>query len=126
MLVDGNTVAWIAPSNTKYSLYQTPTFTVTAGMHTIEFLGTNPLSGESTALIDSVSIATAENALVDGGFESPVLPAATYQVSPGGSGWQYTGIAGVTNNNSAFTGVSKGTLKRPTARKWPSSRTTAA
>ena len=113
VLVDGVSIDSIAPSGTSYSLYQTATFTVAAGMHTIEFLGTNPLNGQCTALIDSVSIATAENTFADGGFESPVLAAKTYQIAPGGSGWQCSGIAGVTNNGSGFTNVSKGTLKAP-------------
>ena len=89
---------------TAYTLYQTSNFTVAAGVHTIEFLGMSPASGQSTAFIDSVTLATVENTFSDGSFESPVLPARratdrAQPVPPGSS----PGMAGVSTNLSAFT-----------------------
>lgn len=87
-----------------YTLYRTSNFTVTAGVHTIEFLGRNtPSSGQSTALLDAVSLVAAQNQFIDGGFEAPVLAAESYATAPAGSAWQFTGTAGVTNNQSGFT-----------------------
>ena len=103
VLVDGVQVAWIAPSSTTYTLYQTSNFTVAAGMHSIEFAGLSPASADSTALIDEVSIATAKNSFSNAGFETPVLTKGSYQVAPSGSGWQFSGMAGATTNGSAFT-----------------------
>ena len=53
-----------------------------AGFHTIEFVGTSPQGSTSTALIDEVALAAANDEIIDGGFESPVLAANTYQVAP--------------------------------------------
>ncbi|MGA2257257.1 MAG: hypothetical protein ABSG53_21590, partial [Thermoguttaceae bacterium] len=101
---DGNQyVGLIEPSSTTYTLYDTSNFTVAAGVHTIQFLGTSPQSAESTALIDQVTLATAENSFSNGSFESPVLAAKAYQIAPGGSGWQFAGDAGVSTNQSGFT-----------------------
>ena len=126
VLVDGAQVGLITPAGVTYALYDTSNFTVTAGMHTIQFLGMSPPSGESTALIDQVTLATAENSFSDGSFEEPLLAANTYQVAPSGSGWQFSGSAGVSANNSAFTNATKGTLTPPPGPRSPSSRTTAA
>ena len=45
----------ITPTGTSYALYSTGPFTVTAGSHTIQFVGVGV--GGSTALFDAVSIA---------------------------------------------------------------------
>ncbi len=103
VLVDNAQVGVILPSSTSYTPVQTANFTVAAGTHTIQFVGLSPQSADSTAFIDEVSVSAAENSLSDGGFESPVLAAHTYQAAPSGSGWQFSGAAGVTTNGSAFT-----------------------
>jgi antitoxin (DNA-binding transcriptional repressor) of toxin-antitoxin stability system len=54
VLVDGQEVSEITPSGTSYQQYNTATFTVSSGMHTIELLGLDPNSGDNTALVDSV------------------------------------------------------------------------
>ena len=46
----------IDPASTQYESYESATFTVAAGAHTIEFLGLNPLGGDNTAFIDQVAI----------------------------------------------------------------------
>ncbi len=43
-------------SGTSYGSYQTSNFTVTAGMHAIQFLGLNPKGGANTAFLDEVAI----------------------------------------------------------------------
>jgi hypothetical protein len=119
VLVDNTPVATVTPqinnSNfpVAYTLFQTSTFTVTAGLHTIKFLGANPPSGNSTAFIDNVSLATDENTFSNGSFEAPVMPANGYAVAPNGSAWQFTGTAGVTSNQSAFTILTNATLNAP-------------
>jgi hypothetical protein len=114
-------VGLITPTNSTtfavppYTLYQTSNFTVAAGTYTIQLVGmSHPSgSGESTALIDDVKLATVENTFTDGGFETPVLAADTYQIAPSGSGWQFSGIAGVSDNLSGFTVVTNGTCYAP-------------
>ena len=59
----------VTPSGTSYALYQTPTFTVPAGTHTIELLGLDPEGGDNTALVDQVTILQADT-INDGSFES--------------------------------------------------------
>ncbi len=103
VLVDNAQVGVVLPSSTSYNLVQTSNFTVAAGTHTIQFIGLSPQSADSTAFIDEVSVSAAENSLSDGGFESPVLTARTYQAAPSGSAWQFTGNAGISANGSAFT-----------------------
>jgi hypothetical protein len=110
VLVDGSQVGLITPFSTTYSSYETSNFTVSAGVHTIEFLGLNsPASGSSTALIDEVALSVAQDQFVDGGFETPGLIVdsgqGTYQDDPQSSAWQFTGDAGISGNDSGFTYV---------------------
>ncbi len=102
VLVDGTQVALITPVSTSYGLYETSNFTVTAGTHKIQFIGTNPQGGDNTAFLDEVAISAA-NPVSDGSFEQPVAAAATYQLDPSGTAWQFSGIAGVSSNGSPFT-----------------------
>ena len=57
--VDGTVVGTIKPSGTSYALYTTNAFTVTAGTHTVEFVGLDPNGGDNTAFIDEVTIGSA-------------------------------------------------------------------
>ena len=113
VLVDGTPVALVTPSVTStnyfpsaYTLFQTSTFTVAAGVHTIEFLGMTPANGNSTAFIDSVTLSTLENTFAGGNFDAPVQAIDGYTIAPAGSAWQYSGVAGVTADNSGFTYIS--------------------
>ncbi len=54
VLVDGAPVSTITPSGTSYAEYDTATFTVSPGAHTIELLGLDPHGGDNTAFIDQV------------------------------------------------------------------------
>ena len=63
----------------------------------------NPQGGNNTALIDVVALAAANDEISDGGFETPVLAANTYQIAPSGSPWQFSGLAGISTNGSGLT-----------------------
>jgi len=54
--VDGKVVGTFTPASASYTAYTTASFTVTAGAHTITFVGTDPDGGDkdNTALIDQV------------------------------------------------------------------------
>jgi hypothetical protein len=56
VLIDGNVVGTINPTDTNYSVYTTNSFTVTAGPHTITFVGTDPDGQDNTAFIDQVQV----------------------------------------------------------------------
>ncbi|SRR5579883_2363629 len=102
--VDGTVVGTFTPSGTSYSAYTTNAFTVSAGMHTVEFIGLDPSGGDNTALIDQSVIQTT-NQFVDPGFETPNVgtgPSA-YLYNPSGASWTYSGSSGVAGNGSAFT-----------------------
>ncbi len=102
MLVDGNVISTFTPSSTSYRSYSTASFTVTAGSHTIKFLGLDSAGGDNTAFVDAVTLATA-SALGDPGFEQVQVGAGHYQYRPTGSPWTFTGSSGLAANNSGFT-----------------------
>ena len=110
--IDGLTVATIQPTGTTYATYTTPTFTVTAGTHTIAFIGTGPTTSDSTAFLDAISIAATPPptpfTLGDAGFEDVAVGSGfgAYTYRPTGSAWTYSGLAGLAGNNSAFTASS--------------------
>ena len=104
VLVDNNVIGIIDPPNTNYTTMLTSTFTVTAGMHTIQFKGLDPNGGDNTALIDQVAVAFV-GSVADPGFDTPSLgtgPSA-YQYAPSGSPWTFSNAAGLAGNGSAFT-----------------------
>jgi hypothetical protein len=55
VLVDGKVVGTFTPSGTDYAAYATASFAVTAGSHTITFVGVDPTGDDYTALIDQAS-----------------------------------------------------------------------
>jgi archaellum component FlaG (FlaF/FlaG flagellin family) len=115
VLVDGTVVDTLTPGSTSYVLYTTNSFTVTAGTHTVSFVGLNPNGGDNTAFLDNASIATAtspppspppsSNALSDPSFATPNVGTgfSAYQYNPAGAPWTYSTSSGVTGNGSAFT-----------------------
>ncbi len=106
VLVDGNTVGTFTPASTSYTMLTTVAFTVTAGNHTISFIGVDPSGSDYTALLDQLSVSNAPPAgISDSGFETPVLGTGTsaYQFDPTGTAWSFTGGAGVAGNGSTFT-----------------------
>jgi hypothetical protein len=105
--VDGTVVGTFKPSSTSYVAYTTNAFTVTAGTHTVEFIGLNPNGGDNTAFLDGASIQTATpaNQFTDPDFAQPNVGtgASAYVYNPSGTAWTYGTSAGVAGNGSAFT-----------------------
>jgi hypothetical protein len=96
--VDGLAVETVTPaSSTSYSLFNTVTFTATAGAHTISFVGLG--SGGNAALIDQVRI----NQVVTGfGFETPSVTDFQQDPTGGPPALSYTGTAGIAANGSSL------------------------
>jgi uncharacterized protein YlbG (UPF0298 family) len=108
VLIDGVIVGTFKPTGTSYQLYTTATFTVTAGAHTIEFLGLDTAGGDNTVFLDAISIASSNVPTVgDSGFEEVQVGTGQYAVDPTGSAWTFSGVAGngsgVSGNDSPFT-----------------------
>ena len=105
VLVDGSVVGTFTPSGTSYQSYTTAPFTVTAGPHTIEFLGKDSAGGDNTAFIDQVVLVevAGQPPIGDQGFEQASVGPGKYQYNPGGSAWTFSGQSGLTGNNNAFT-----------------------
>jgi hypothetical protein len=108
--IDGSVVGTFTPADTNYRLYSTDSFTVTAGDHTIAFVGLNPNGSDNTAFIDFVNLHVLTS-VDDPGFEMPVVGSGpdAYRYSPTGSPWTFTSPqipgngAGVSGNGSGFT-----------------------
>ena len=106
VLVDGTVVGTITPADTSYATYTTASFNVTAGNHTITFVGVDPTNADDTALLDQVSINNVSpTGFTDPGFENPIKGAGelAYQDDPTGSAWSFGSTAGVAGNGSGFT-----------------------
>jgi hypothetical protein len=107
VIVDGQVVATVTPAGTSYTSYTTTPFAVTAGTHTIAFVGTDPLGGDNTALVDFVRLnAVALTTPIATGVRSFTL-GATGTVSyalTGGTHWQYTPAGGVAVSGPADAG----------------------
>ncbi len=56
VLIDGNKVCTITPTGSYYQPYQTASFTVTAGTHTVTFRGETNDGADRTSFVDDVSI----------------------------------------------------------------------
>ncbi len=59
VLIDGKVVSTFLPTGISYQTYTTASFTVTAGAHTIEFLGLDTAGGDNTVFLADVKLATA-------------------------------------------------------------------
>jgi subtilisin family serine protease len=59
VLVDGVLISTIRATDTTYRRYRSDFFTVSAGSHTILFLGRNTAGGDNTSLIDDVKLVDA-------------------------------------------------------------------
>jgi uncharacterized delta-60 repeat protein len=117
--IDGQMVGSITPTGTSYAAYTTNSFTVTAGSHTVQFVGVGV--GGSTALLDQVSIQSGNpppppapppsppppppgsvTPPSDPGFELPNV-GNSYLTDPTGSPWKYISSSGVAGNGSPVT-----------------------
>jgi hypothetical protein len=106
--VDGNVVGTFTPPDTNYTAYDTASFTVTAGAHTIAFVGLDPdgADKDNTAFLDQVRVNRVLPVLNDPGFETPAVGTGTFgsfQYQPSGSPWTFSTYAGVSGNDSGFT-----------------------
>jgi hypothetical protein len=54
--VDGTVVDTFTPASTSYTFSSTASFKVTAGSHTITFVGVDPTGADYSALLDQASI----------------------------------------------------------------------
>ncbi len=116
ILIDGTLAATFKPTSTSYASYTTPTFVVTAGTHTVSFIGTNSL-GDNTAFVDSVKVTgvgtptptptpTPTTPTVgDASFEALTVGAGSFAVSPtSGTAWTFSnGGSGISGNGSGLT-----------------------
>jgi hypothetical protein len=62
VLVDGQVVGTFRPGGVSYSTFTTNDFALSAGSHTIKFLGAGSPGGKETALIDNLSLNTIQTA----------------------------------------------------------------
>ena len=79
---------------------------MTAGSHTITFVGVDPSGADYSAFLDQISIDhVSPTGPTDPGFEIPSLGSGTsaYQYDPTGSSWSFSGQAGLSGNGSNFT-----------------------
>jgi RHS repeat-associated protein len=67
VLLDGTVIDTVTPSGASYADYTTPSFTVTAGSHTIEFQGLDTAGGDNTTFIDDVRF---KAAVVSGSYRT--------------------------------------------------------
>ena len=106
VLIDNKNVGTIAPPGPvkatpySYGQYESLNFQVTAGLHTVELLGT--VNADATIFIDAVTITPVVDSVADGGFEEPGLAVNTAQYNPSGGAWQFSATAGVSRNGSSF------------------------
>lgn len=109
VLVDGSVVGTFKPASGAYTSEQTASFTVPAGAHTISFRGLDSAGGDHTAFIDAVQVnalTATTGPLADAGFETPPVGSGTFGAfayDPTGTGWTFSGYAGVSGNGSGFT-----------------------
>jgi hypothetical protein len=102
--IDGTLLGQFTPPDTNYHSFTTDSFTVTAGYHTISFVGLDPAASQDTAFLDAVSVRLLPG-VSDGGFEIPVVGSGVDAdlFDPSGSAWTFSGTAGVAGNGSPFT-----------------------
>jgi S-adenosylmethionine hydrolase len=62
VLVDGQVVGTFHPGGASYSTFTTNNFALSAGSHTIQFLGAGSPGSKATALIDNLSLNTIQTA----------------------------------------------------------------
>lgn len=104
VLVDGTVVGTFNNvTSTTYNSLTTSSFSVTDGEHTISFVGTNLNGGDTTVLIDQISVNPQAGGFNDSGFEQFALSRGAYSYNPTGTPWTFNGTSGISSNSSAFT-----------------------
>lgn len=103
--VDNSKIGTFQPSSASFTQHTTDSFTVTAGYHTIKFVGQDTTS-ETTAFLDKITIQTASPTspptaeIANAGFETPSV--ANYLKGPMTLGWIFNSRAGVQKNGGVF------------------------
>jgi hypothetical protein len=107
--VDGVSVGSFTPSGSTYATLTTSSFTVTAGVHTIAFVGLNPNGGDNTALVDQVVVSAqsqgAVNIVSTIGHKNPGLAHGqghTIRLDVNTAGWSWF-VDPTLNNAPEFT-----------------------
>jgi autotransporter-associated beta strand protein len=99
-----NTVIQVnnAPGLTNYTTYAA-SFTASAAVHTLSFVGTDQTGGDNTVFLDHVSVSADK---YDFGFETPDLGLGNFEYDPSGSAWTFSGASpngsGIVANGSGF------------------------
>ena len=86
VLVDGTVVGTITPASTSYATYTTASFNLTAGSHTITFVGVDPTGADYTAFLDQVSI----DIVSPTGFSAASLVVSAPSTATAGTGFAVT------------------------------------
>ena len=86
VLVDGTVVGTITPASTSYATYTTASFNVTAGSHTITFVGVDPTGADYTAFLYQVSI----DIVSPTGFSAASLVVSAPTTATAGTGFTVT------------------------------------
>jgi hypothetical protein len=114
LLIDGTVVGTFLPTGTSYQLVTSPSFTVAAGTHKIQFLGLDSVGGDNTVFLDAVSVAVSTSSTPtpptpgDAGFEQANVGTGNFVYNPSASAWTFSNISyangsGVSGNGSGFT-----------------------
>ena len=112
VLVDGTSVGRFQPTGTSYQGFTSTQFMImSAGVHTITFVGVDSSGGDNTAFIDAIIATPVPTSTTfmpmvgDAGFEAPSLNGG-FQYNPAVSNsnpWTFAGSSGVSTNGSGFT-----------------------
>jgi|GEM_PF-638593 len=102
---DDELIGSFAPSG-SYTTFRTDSFETDGGKHTIRFQATSH-TGDNTAFIDAIEIGLPKPpepaTLLNAGFESPVITAASGVKSGAfADGWSFNNRAGIQKNGSVF------------------------
>jgi hypothetical protein len=101
LLIDNKPIVIARPTGPEFEPFHAPSISLTAGPHTIQFKGLNPLGTDNTAFIDRVIIRKVAG-INDGGFESPTLAANAFIYRPATSAWAFIQGSGIMSNASPF------------------------
>jgi uncharacterized repeat protein (TIGR01451 family) len=72
--IDGVVMGTFTPSSTFYATLTTSVFTLTAGVHTVAFVGLDPNGGDNTALIDQVALTSQSQPSISNPTNGQKLP----------------------------------------------------
>jgi hypothetical protein len=100
VLVDGNLVSDFTPVGSSFAAYNSGPFQVTAGVHTISFVGTDPDGRDNTAFVDQVQI---NHVIASDGFEVPSVGSGVQYDPTTSPHLTFSGTAGIAGDGSSLT-----------------------